>query len=115
MGRRWERFGHWVTETRTGVFEIRTPAGERIGWVTMLGTRFEAHGFAQSLSSSPTLSGGPYFSGRAAMLRVIAAHEISVHASALMEQIHSLEDRERRRLKMPAVYGRGMKKPSRYG
>ncbi|MFT4284306.1 MAG: hypothetical protein QM598_05670 [Protaetiibacter sp.] len=114
MGRRWERFGHQVSETRPGTFEIRNPAGERIGWVTMIGERFEAHGFAQSLSASSRLEGGPYYSGRAALLRVVAAHEISVRARELREQIHALEDAERRRLKMPAVYGQGIKRPGRY-
>lgn len=112
--RRWERFGHQVAEIRPSVFEIRTAAGERIGWISMLGTRYEAHGAAQSYFSSEPLGGGPYYSGRAALLRVIAAHDLAQRARELNQRIRELEELERNRQHLPAVYGRGLKKPSRH-
>lgn len=111
---RWKRFEHILTETSPGVFEVRTPGGKRIGWVTRIGVRFDARGEAQSVRSSSSLGGGPYYSGRAALVRVIGAHEVEELSRAVRARVAELETQEVKKQRIPAIYGPGIKRASRH-
>lgn len=69
-----ERWGYRAIEVRPSRYTVRDPAGHTIGWISMLGSRFQARGHAQSISSSRTL--GTFVSIKAATALVIGHYEM---------------------------------------
>src|SRR5690554_3896434 len=67
--RTFERWGYRATETGNAEFTVRDPNGRVIGWITLLGHRFQARGFAHALEGSEVL--GTFESVKAALALVI--------------------------------------------
>src|SRR5688500_11899686 len=72
--RTWERWGYRATETAPGEFGVSDANGRTIGWITMLGHRFQARGFAQTLAHSEVL--GTFESIKAAVTLVIGHYDM---------------------------------------
>ena len=77
--RTFERWGYRATESRateSGApeFTVRDQGGRVIGWITVLGHRFQSRGFAQSIAGSEVL--GTFESIKAAMALVIGHYDM---------------------------------------
>lgn len=72
--RSWERWGYRAREVRPSEFTVQGPDGATIGWITPLGQRFQARGFAQSSANSEVI--GTFESIKAAVTLVIGHFEM---------------------------------------
>lgn len=72
--RSWERWGYRAREVRPSEFTVQDANGATIGWITQLGQRFQARGFAQSIANSEVI--GTFESIKAAVTLVIGHFEM---------------------------------------
>lgn len=87
--RSWTRLDHRLQEVSPGTFEVRDRGGRQLGWITMLGPRFRAHGDAQTLEQSTVL--GTFLSGTAALRLVIGNYDMTVLRRTVLREVRELE------------------------
>lgn len=82
QGQTWQRFDHWIKETRPFVYRVQNPASKTIGWITVKGAHYLARsGYGMSVATSEILG---TFSSAQAALRLVIGHDAM---EALRDQV----------------------------